>query len=53
MAFINNKKMKEIMIAARNGNEKALMILQAMKKGNSQQDVDGLVNDYYNIVVYI
>ena len=50
MAFINNKKMKEIMIAAQNGNEKALMILQAMKKGNSQQDVDGLVNDYYNIV---
>ena len=50
MAFINNKKMKEIMIAAQNGNEKALMILQAMRKGNSQQDVDGLVNDYYNIV---
>lgn len=50
MAFINNKKMIEIMEAARNGNEKALMILQAMKKGNSQQDVDGLVNDYYNIV---
>lgn len=50
MAFINNKKMKEIMEAAQNGNEKALMILQAMKKGNSQQDVDGLVNDYYNIV---
>lgn len=50
MAFINNKKMKEIMIAAQNGNEKALMILQAMKKGNSQEDVDGLVNDYYNIV---
>ena len=50
MAFINNKKMKEIMIAAQNGNEKALMILQAMRKGNSQQDVDGLVNDYYNII---
>lgn len=50
MAFINNKKMKEIMTAARNGNEKALMILQAMKKGNSQDDVDGLVNDYYNII---
>jgi hypothetical protein len=50
MAFINNKKMTEIMEAARNGNEKALMILQAMKKGNSQQDVDGLVNDYYNII---
>lgn len=50
MAFINNKKMIEIMEAARNGNEKALMILQAMKKGNSQEDVDGLVNDYYNIV---
>ena len=50
MAFINNRKMKEIMTAAQNGNEKALMILQAMRKGNSQQDVDGLVNDYYNIV---
>lgn len=50
MAFINNKKYKEINEAANNGNEKAKMILQAMLKGNTQEDLDNLVNDYYNVV---
>ena len=50
MAFLNNKKYKEINEAAKGGNEKAKMILQAMLKGNSQDELDGLVNDYYNVV---
>jgi hypothetical protein len=50
MAFINNKKYLEISQAAKSGNEKAKMILQAMLKGNSQDELDGLVNDYYNVV---
>lgn len=50
MAFLNNKKYLEISQAAKSGNEKAKMILQAMLKGNSQDELDGLVNDYYNVV---
>lgn len=50
MAFINNKKFSEIRESAKNGNEKAKMILQALTKNSSQQDLDGLINDYYNIV---
>lgn len=49
MAFLNNKKFAEIREAAKNGNEKAAMIMQAMLKNSPQQDVDNLVNDYYNI----
>lgn len=49
MAFLNNKKFTEIREAAKNGNQKASMILQAMLKNSPQQDVDNLVNDYYNI----
>lgn len=49
MAYINNKKFAEIREAAKNGNEKAAMIMQAMLKNSPQQDVDNLVNDYYNI----
>lgn len=49
MAFINNAKLQEIRSASRNGNEKAGMVLQALRKGASQADVDRLVNDYYNI----
>ena len=50
MAFIKNKQYTEIREAAKNGNEKAQMILQAMLKGNPQTDIDGLVNDYYNVI---
>lgn len=49
MAFINNKKFAEIRTAAKDGNEKALMILQAMRKLQSQADIDRLVEDYYAI----
>lgn len=49
MAFINNKKFAEIRTAAKNGNEKALMILQAMRKLQPQADIDRLVEDYYAI----
>lgn len=49
MAFINNKKFAEIRTAAKDGNEKALMILQAMRKLQPQADIDRLVEDYYAI----
>lgn len=50
MAFLNNKKFAEIREAGKNGNVKAQAILQAMLKNSSQQDVDNLVNDYYNVL---
>ena len=49
MPFINNKKLLEIREQARNGNEKALMVLQAMRNKTPQEDVDRLVNDYYSV----
>lgn len=49
MAYLQNKKFLEIREAAKSGNEKALQILQAMRKGSSQEDVDRLANDYYAI----
>lgn len=49
MAFLNNTKYKEIREAAKNGNEKALKILQAIRKNALQSDLDGLVDDYYKI----
>ena len=49
MAFINNRKFAEIRTAAKDGNEKALMILQAMRKLQPQADIDRLVEDYYAI----
>ena len=49
MPFINNKKLAEIRAQAKSGNEKALMILQAMRKSAPQGDIDGLVEDYYNV----
>lgn len=48
MPFLNNNKFKEIRTAAQNGDEKALMVLQALRQG-SQDDVDRLVGDYYSI----
>ena len=48
MPFINNNKLTEIREQSKNGNEKALMILQAMRKG-TQEDVDRLVDDYYSV----
>lgn len=50
MPFINNKKFCEIRESAKSGNEKAKMILQAISKNSPQNDLDNLINDYYNIV---
>lgn len=47
--FINQKKFGEIRESAKNGNEKAKMVLQAMRKFSSQEDVDRLVEDYYKV----
>lgn len=49
MAFINNKKFAEIRNAAKNSDEKALKVLQAMRKMQPQADIDRLVEDYYAI----
>lgn len=49
MPFVNNKKLLEIRESAKGGNEKALMILQAMRKMSPQEDLDRLVDDYYKV----
>lgn len=49
MAFINNIQFKEIRNAAKNGNENAKMILQAMRKMQPQNDIDRLVQGYYGV----
>ena len=48
MPYLNNNKFKEIRTAAGEGNEKAKMVLQALRQGK-QEDVDRLVGDYYSI----
>lgn len=48
MPYLNNNKFKEIRTAATDGNEKALQILQALRKGK-QGDVDRLIQDYYAV----
>ena len=48
MPFLNNNKFKELRTAANDGNEKAKMVLQALRQGK-QEDVDRLVEDYYAI----
>jgi hypothetical protein len=49
MAFLQNQKYREIYEAAKSGNEKAKMILQALRKNQPQADLDRLTEDYYNI----
>lgn len=49
MAFIPNQKYKEIYTASKDGNEKAMMIIQALRKNQPQADLDRLMEDYYNI----
>jgi hypothetical protein len=49
MAFVKNAKLQEIRSASRSGNEKAAMVLQALRNGSSQEDLDRLVEDYYGI----
>lgn len=49
MSFINNVQFKEIREAAKNGNENAKMVLQALRKMQPQADIDRLVQGYYGI----
>jgi len=49
MPFIPNAKYREIYKSSKDGNEKALAIMQALRNGASQDDLDGLVNKYYEI----
>ena len=49
MPFIHNEKFKEIKEAGKNNNEKALIILQALRNKKSQADLDRLVDDYYRV----
>lgn len=49
MAYIDNIKFKEILEASRNGNEKAKMVMQGMRKSAPQEDIDRLVLEYYNV----
>jgi hypothetical protein len=51
MAYIDNIKFKEILEASRNGNEKAKMVMQGMRKMAPQEDIDRLVLEYYNVPV--
>lgn len=49
MSFIKNDKLKEIRVAAANGNEKAKAILQALRKFSPQSDLDRMVEEYYHV----
>ena len=49
MSFIKNDKLASIRTAARNGDEKAKMVLQALRKGDPQDALDGLVNDFFGV----
>ena len=51
MSFINNKKYKEIREASRTGNDKAMAIMQALYKGEKQDALDRLLDDYYGVNV--
>ena len=51
MSFINNKKYKEIREASKNGNEKAKAIMQCLYKGEKQDALDRLLDDYYGVNV--
>lgn len=47
MAFLNNSKYRDIREASKNGNEKASIILQQLRKGTQQADLDRLVEEFY------
>lgn len=49
MSFINNKKYKEIREASKNGNEKAMAVMQALYRGTKQDALDRLLDDYYGV----
>lgn len=49
MPFIKNLKFKEIQTSAKNGNEQALKIIQALRKNVKQEVLDQLVDEYYGV----
>lgn len=49
MPYIPYDKYKEVYKSSKDGNEKALEIIQALRKGNPQEDLDALLNDYYGL----
>lgn len=49
MAFIQNNKFREIRESAKAGNEKAMKIIQGLRNGVSQDDINNLVSDYYSL----
>lgn len=49
MAFINNKKFLEIKKSAKDGNEKALKILEELKKNAKQDRINKLIENFYNL----
>ena len=51
--FIPQNKFVEIRNAAKEGNKKAEMVLQAMRKSAPQEDIDRLVEDYYKVDTFV
>lgn len=51
MPYINNLKLKEIKEAAKNGNEKAKKILKYFSEGTKQDEINKLIEDYYEVGV--
>ena len=51
MAFLNNNKYRDIRDASKNGNEKAQIILQQLRGGAAQADLDRLVEEFYGAPV--
>lgn len=49
MAYLKNNKFLEIREAAKNNNEQAMQILQGLRKGFPQDEIDRMVNEYYAI----
>jgi hypothetical protein len=49
MAYINQKRFVELRKAAKDGDESAKEIIQALLKNREQADVDRLINKYYEV----
>lgn len=49
MAFIKQNLYKELLAESKNGNPKAIKIMQSLRKGEKQDYIDQLVKDYYNL----
>lgn len=49
MAYLKNNQYKEIYNAYKGGNIKAAEILQALRNGTSQEELDSMVGSYYDV----